>query len=59
MCSEHSSVTESESTDRIPDPRWLPWVLGIAAALIYAFTGQRQLFNDGIFFEQMLRLGGD
>jgi hypothetical protein len=51
-------MTEQRRTDFHAGPRRLPWAIGGVAALVYLLTMQRQLFNDGIFFEHMMRLGG-
>ena len=37
---------------------WQPWALGIAAAVLYLLTAQRQLYGDGLFFEDKLKQGG-
>jgi hypothetical protein len=52
-------MTEERRTEFDRGPRWLPWVIGVVAAVVYLATLQRQLFNDGIFFEFKMRFGGD
>ena len=40
-------------------PRALPWLVGAGAGVLYLLTAQRQLYNDGVFFEDMLRRSGE
>ena len=41
-----------------PERRTSPWLLAAVFFAVYLLTLQRQLFNDGIFFELKLQLGG-